>query len=70
MVFTLTKEGEQLYVQLTGQPRIEVFPRSETEFFYKIVKADVTFNKDASGMVASLTLNQGGTKQTAMRIKK
>jgi CubicO group peptidase (beta-lactamase class C family) len=45
-VMTVTKEGQHLYAQLTGQPRFEIFPKSGTEFFWKVVDAQVTFVKD------------------------
>ncbi len=68
-IMTITQEGEQLFVQLTGQPKFEVFPRSETEFFLQVVKADIKFVKDEAGKAASLVLKQGGAEQTAKRIK-
>lgn len=69
MIITVTKEGAQLFVQLTGQPKFEIFPRSETEFFLQVVKADIKFVKDTAGKVASLILKQGGVEQTARKIK-
>jgi hypothetical protein len=32
-IFTITAEGGHLYSELTGQPRFEIFPESEREFF-------------------------------------
>lgn len=69
VIITVTKEGAQLFVQLTGQPKFEIFPRSETEFFLQVVKADIKFVKDTAGKVASLILKQGGVEQTARKIK-
>jgi CubicO group peptidase (beta-lactamase class C family) len=68
-IMTVTKEGEQLFVQLTGQPKFEIYPRSETEFFLQVVKADIKFVKDDTDKVASLVLKQGGVEQTAKKIK-
>ena len=45
-VMTVTKEGRHLYAQLDGQPRLEISPKSATEFFWKVVDAQVTFVKD------------------------
>lgn len=69
MIITVTKEGAQLFVQLTGQPKFEIFPRSETEFFLQVVKADIKFVKDEAAKVASLILKQAGVEQTARKIK-
>ena len=32
-ILTVTKEGDKVFAQLTGQPKFEIFPKSETEFF-------------------------------------
>jgi len=55
--------------QATGQPKFELFPSSETEFFLKIVEAQVTFVKDAQGKVTQLILNQNGRKMLARKIR-
>lgn len=68
-IMTITKEENKLFGQLTGQPKFEIFPRNETEFFLKVVKADIKFLKESDGKVTSLVLNQGGVEQTAKKIK-
>jgi D-alanyl-D-alanine-carboxypeptidase/D-alanyl-D-alanine-endopeptidase len=67
-VFTVTREGDQLYVQLTSQPRAAVYPKSNTEFFYKIVDAQITFETDPQAQANVLILHQGGRDQKAKRI--
>lgn len=59
----VTRDGARLFVQATGQPRIEVFAESPTEFFLKVVDARITFLKD------SLILHQGGIDQKAKKVK-
>ena len=59
-IIDVTKDKKQLFVQLTGQSKFEIFPSSEIKFFLKVVEATVTFNKDEKGNVISLTLNQNG----------
>ncbi|MCI0693643.1 serine hydrolase [candidate division KSB1 bacterium] len=66
-IFDVIVENNQLMVQLTGQPRFPVFPESETKFFYKVVDAQLTFQKDGNGKVTSLILHQGGRDQTAKK---
>ena len=56
----ITREDNQLYAQATGQSRFEIYPSAENEFFLRVVEASITFNKDDSGKVTSLTLHQGG----------
>jgi hypothetical protein len=64
----ITLEGEQLLAQASGQGKAPIFASSETEFFYKVVDAQIDFNKDAAGKVASLTLHQNGQDMKAARI--
>jgi len=64
----ITLEGDQLYTQLTGQPRFPLFAESPTSFFLKVVDAQVTFHKDASGKVTELTIHQGGRDTVAKKI--
>jgi len=42
----ITREDEHLYIQVSNQPKVEIFPRTQTEFFPKVVQADITFTKD------------------------
>ncbi len=54
-----TREGK-IFTQGTGQPEAELFPKSETEFFLKVVDAQITFVLDESGTVTGLILHQAG----------
>ena len=66
---TVTREGNQLFIQATGQSKLPVFPESETDFFYKIVDAQVTFVKDTGGQVTGLVLHQGGRDVPGKKVK-
>ncbi|MEO1526453.1 MAG: serine hydrolase [Planctomycetota bacterium] len=66
--FDVKIERERLLVKLTGQSFLEVFPKSDDVWFYKVVDAEITFNKGDDGSVESLTLFQNGLKQTAKRV--
>ena len=54
------KDGDKLMARVTGQPAFEIFPESETSFFWKVVDARMTFVIDGSGVVQSATLHQYG----------
>ncbi len=56
----ITKDGTRLMSQASGQGAYEIFPKSSTEFYFKVVDAQITFNKDREGKTESLTLHQGG----------
>ncbi len=68
-VFTVTVKDDKLLVGLTGQAMLQVYARSETEWFYKVVEASLTFNLDDSGKCDSLELFQNGIRQQANRIE-
>lgn len=68
VVFTVTRQGDRLFVQLTGQPRFKVFPESETTFFYRVVDAQITFGRGEDGSVDHLVLHQNDMDQRAERI--
>ena len=56
-------------VQATGQDEYEVFPESETRFFYRVVDAQITFEVDATGRATQLVLHQSGQHIVAKRIE-
>jgi serine-type D-Ala-D-Ala carboxypeptidase/endopeptidase len=66
-VLTITREGNRLFLQATGQPRFPIFAESETRFFLKVVDAQLTFVKDASGKATDVVLHQNGLDQKARR---
>jgi len=68
LTLKIIREGDQLWLQPTGQLKAQLFPESETKFFLKVVDAQVTFVKDASGKVDKLILHQGGDHE-AKRLK-
>jgi len=55
----ITHEGTHLFGQATGQSKFELFPKSNTEFYLKVVDARITFAKNDTG-VMGLTLFQNG----------
>ena len=69
LVLTITKEGDKLFAQMTGQPKIAVEPVSDTQFTIPEVKANITFEKDTGGKVTGLLLAQGTRTVNAPKIK-
>ncbi len=65
---TITRDDKRLRGQLTGQPKFELFPESEAEFFLKVIYAQLSFEKDDAGKVTHLILHQSGVHQRAERI--
>lgn len=67
-VLTVTLEDGRLFAQATDQEKAELFAESTTQFFYKIVDAQITFKPDASGRATDLTLHQMGREFPAKRL--
>ncbi len=57
---TVTRQGNQLYTQATGQRRIKVNPVSKTRFAAQVVDAQIEFAVEDDGSVPTLTLYQRG----------
>lgn len=68
ILLSISREANHLYLQLTGQPRFELFPASEKEYFLKLVRAEVSFTTDSHGAATGLVLHQGGRDTPARRI--
>jgi hypothetical protein len=67
-VLGVTREGDRLFSQATGQPKVEIFAESEGEFFLKVVDAQLSFQLDGTGPAKGLVLHQGGRDVTAKRL--
>jgi beta-lactamase regulating signal transducer with metallopeptidase domain len=67
-VFEITRKDQHLFAQLTGQPAFEIYAQNSTEFFYKVVNAQITFIVDAQHQTTALVLHQNGANITAQRI--
>jgi len=68
VVLTVTRDGQQLSSQLTGQQAFPVYPESTTAFFLKVVNAQIDFISDAHGDVTGLVLHQNGRDLAMPRI--
>lgn len=68
-IMTVSRDGDHLFAQLTGQPKFEIYPSSETEFFWKVVDAQIQFVKDAAGKVTKAVHHQGGRTFDAPKIE-
>lgn len=67
-VMTVTKESSRIFMQWTGQERVEIFPESSTKFFAKVINAQRTFVVDETGRASYVILHQGGRDRIATRV--
>jgi CubicO group peptidase (beta-lactamase class C family) len=66
---TITREGDQLKAQGTGQGAFPIFPKSKTVFYYKVVDAQIHFTLNDDGEVKGLVLHQNGKKMPGKKVK-
>ena len=66
---TISKDGSKLMAQATGQPKLELFPESQTKFFVKEASVQIEFVVDGSGKATSLVVYQAGQRIPAKKIK-
>jgi enterochelin esterase family protein len=68
LLLTLRRETHHLMAQITGQPWIVVYAENDTRFFWKVVPAQFTIQKDKDGKVEGLLFEQGKVKLHAKRV--
>jgi CubicO group peptidase (beta-lactamase class C family) len=68
-IITITVEDGKLMSAATGQQKVQLYPTSATEFFLKVVDAQVTFVKTEQGVVTQLILHQNGRNMPAKKIR-
>jgi hypothetical protein len=66
--YVVSSRDGRLYTRVVGQSDIEIFSESDTEFFMKVLPVQVTFRRDAEGVVGSLIHHQNGTETLADRV--
>jgi hypothetical protein len=67
-VFAITRDGNQLFAQLTGERRFRIFPENDREFLYRAGAARITFVADGERPPTELILHQNGQDLRAVRI--
>ena len=60
----VTRGADGLIIEPTGQGKTPIFAENETEFFLKLVDAQITFDVDSNGNATALTLHQNGEQHT------
>jgi len=65
--FVVTLKDGTLSAKLGGQDAYPIYPSAKDHFFYQVVDAQLTFERDAAGKIAAVVLHQGGGDQRAPR---
>ncbi|MEO6734392.1 MAG: serine hydrolase [Ferruginibacter sp.] len=67
-VLTVTTADDKLFAQISGQPKFEIFPLADDEFFWKVVEARLKFFKDEKGMISHTVLFQNGMELKGQKL--
>jgi Domain of unknown function (DUF3471) len=54
---------------IPGQPKFEIFPEGDRDYFFKVVDAQITFVTDSHGHATELILHQNGRDAHGNRIE-
>ena len=65
---TATEVTREELAAFVGQPFFPVFAKGDDKFFYKVVDAELHFERDDEGKVNALVLHQGGIVQRAEKV--
>jgi hypothetical protein len=66
---SITRDGNKLLGQATGQPSFQLFAESATKFSLRVVDAQIEFETDDTDNVTALVLVQNGKRRRAPKVK-
>ncbi len=69
IILTIRREGDHLSVQENDEPKQDLLPESETDFFSATADDAYTFKRDNSGRVTALILHADGKDIPIKRIE-
>ncbi len=67
-VIKIRIDKNRIFAQATSQAEFEIFPISESKFYYKVINAQIEFSRDENGKVNKLTLYQNGSVLPAKKL--
>jgi hypothetical protein len=67
-ILTITLDGDQLNAQISGQPKLPIYPETPPKFRCRTINAQVTFAIENGRPAASATIHQGGGDIVATRL--
>jgi CubicO group peptidase (beta-lactamase class C family) len=65
----VTRDGNRLYIQGTGEPRAELFAEGDDRFFLRDINAEIKFDTDSSGRARSMAITQDGKTVPAFLVQ-
>src|SRR5690606_27581393 len=67
-LYTITRTDERLAMQSPGQPPMDLYPTSETDFTMKFPDLQIAFTVDGNGGVTQLVMRTQGLEIVARRV--
>jgi len=68
LIETIRREGDHLSIQENDEPKEEIFPESQNEFFSKTSDDELSFESDSSGRTVRMVIHTGGRDIPIKRI--
>jgi CubicO group peptidase (beta-lactamase class C family) len=68
LIEVIRREGDHLSLQENDEPKEEIFPESDNEFFSKTTDDELTFESDSAGRITRFVLHTGGKDIPIKRI--
>ncbi|HHT08871.1 MAG TPA: DUF3471 domain-containing protein, partial [Candidatus Atribacteria bacterium] len=65
----ITRKDQFLFIQVQGQPIIQLLPQTETQFFIQEVGATLVFITNEKGEFTEVVLHQSGKDIPLSRVK-
>ncbi len=69
VILTVTRHGDHLFVQENDEPKQQLAPESETEFFSKVADDEYRFETNASGRAIAMILHTNGKDIRIKRVE-
>jgi hypothetical protein len=67
-ILTITRDGNQLNAQISGQPKLPIYPEMPPKFRWRTINAQVTFAIENGRPATNATIHQGGGDIVATRL--
>lgn len=68
-IITISHEGDSLFIQATGEPKFQLFPESDRDYFLKASDGQYTFVTGEAGRATGLVIHQFGKDSHLKRLE-
>ena len=65
----MTLEFDQLFAQFSSGRPLPIFAESESDFYFRVSDAGISFGRDTTGAVTQLTFRQDGRATLVEKVR-